>query len=44
VSIRGVPNFHTVNDNIYRGGQPSDEGLRALASAGVKTIVDLRDD
>ena len=38
----GVPNFHQVNDHIYRGGQPSDEGLQALAKLGVKTILDLR--
>src|SRR4051812_22097316 len=44
ISIRGVPNFHTVNDRVYRGGQPSDEGLRNLAASGVKTIVDLRDE
>src|ERR1044071_9643253 len=44
VSIRGIPNFHTVNDRVYRGGQPSEEGFRNLAAAGVKTIVDLRDE
>ena len=38
----GIPNFHQVNDHIYRGGQPSDEGLQALAKLGVKTILDLR--
>jgi uncharacterized protein (TIGR01244 family) len=38
----GIPNFHQVNEHIYRGGQPSDEGLQALAKLGVKTILDLR--
>jgi protein tyrosine/serine phosphatase len=38
----GVPNFHQVNDRIYRGAQPTDEGFQALAKMGVKTIVDLR--
>src|SRR4051812_43909568 len=42
--VRGVPNFHSVNDQIFRGGQPSNEGLRSLAAAGVKTIVDLREE
>src|SRR4029453_14430428 len=42
--IQGVPNFHVVNDQIYRGGQPSGKGFRNLAAAGVKTILDLRED
>ncbi|HEY1336912.1 MAG TPA: tyrosine-protein phosphatase [Bryobacteraceae bacterium] len=42
-AIRGVPNLRTINDRVYRGGQPSDEGFRNLAAAGVKTIVDLRE-
>lgn len=43
-SFRGIPNFHVVNDRVYRGGQPSGEGFRNLAAAGIKTIVDLRDE
>src|SRR5438552_1763622 len=39
---QGVSNFHKVNDNLYRGGQPSGEGLRSLARLGVKTVIDLR--
>src|SRR5690242_12485090 len=42
--IRGVPNFHAVNEQVYRGGQPSEEGFRSLAKAGVKTIVDLQEE
>ncbi len=38
----GVPNFQTVNDHIYRGGQPTAEGFKSLAKLGTKTIVDLR--
>lgn len=38
----GVPNFHQVNDRIYRGAQPTPEGFQALAKMGIKTIVDLR--
>jgi protein tyrosine/serine phosphatase len=38
----GVANFHQVDRNLYRGAQPSDEGLKNLAALGVKTIVDLR--
>jgi uncharacterized protein (TIGR01244 family) len=38
----GVPRFHSVNEHIYRGGQPSREGIKHLAKIGVRTVVDLR--
>jgi len=38
----GVPNFHKVNEHVYRGGQPSEAGWASLARMGVKTVVDLR--
>ena len=38
----GVPNFHQVNENIYRGAQPTVEGFQALAKMGIKIVVDLR--
>ncbi len=38
----GVPNFHQVAPNIYRGGQPTDQGWNSLAKLGVKTVIDLR--
>lgn len=38
-----LPNYHTVADSsLYRGGQPSNAGLRELAKKGVKTIINLR--
>jgi protein tyrosine/serine phosphatase len=39
----GVPNFHAVNDRIYRGAQPSPDGIQALAKLGVNTVIDLRE-
>lgn len=42
VNAPGVPNFHQVNDHLYRGGQPGNEGWQNLAKLGVKTVVDLR--
>jgi len=39
----GVPNFHQVNDQLFRGGQPTQEGFKNLAKLGVKTVVDLRE-
>ena len=37
-----LPNFHQINPQLYRGGQPQDGGLRRLKELGVKTIVNLR--
>lgn len=39
----GVGNFHVVNEHLYRGAQPSNEGFQALAKMGVKTVIDLRE-
>jgi protein tyrosine/serine phosphatase len=39
----GVNNFHVVNQNIYRGAQPSLQGFQSLAKMGVKTVIDLRE-
>lgn len=39
----GLPNLHKVNDNLYRGAQPTAEGIRELEKLGVKTIICLRD-
>lgn len=39
-----LPNFHEVNARLSRGGQPKPGGLKKLASRGVKTVIDLRDD
>jgi tyrosine-protein phosphatase SIW14 len=38
----GVPNFHQVDDHVFRGGQPSAHGFKSLALIGVKTVIDLR--
>jgi len=37
-----LPNFHQVHPYLYRGGQPSDEGVEQLHKMGVKTVIDLR--
>jgi tyrosine-protein phosphatase SIW14 len=41
-SSRDLPNYHQVNEHVYRGGQPTDEGFRALSKAGIHTVIDLR--
>ncbi len=38
----GLPNLKRVDDRLYRGGQPSREGLKRLKEMGVKTVVNLR--
>jgi protein tyrosine/serine phosphatase len=42
VEAPGLPNFHQVNDHVYRGAQPLAEGWPALAKMGIKTVIDLR--
>jgi protein tyrosine/serine phosphatase len=42
VEMSGLPNLHKVNDVLYRGAQPSAEGMRNLQKMGVKTVVNLR--
>jgi len=41
-AVPGVPNFHPVGGNIYRGGQPTAQGWTSLQRLGVKTVIDLR--
>jgi tyrosine-protein phosphatase SIW14 len=38
----GLPNFHKVTDTLYRGAQPTREGMRQLKQMGIKTVVNLR--
>jgi len=40
--LLGIPNFHQVNETVFRGGQPPAESWQGLAKLGVKTVVDLR--
>jgi protein tyrosine phosphatase (PTP) superfamily phosphohydrolase (DUF442 family) len=40
----GVPNLHKIDDGLYRGAQPTAEGIRELEKLGVKTIICLRDE
>jgi protein tyrosine phosphatase (PTP) superfamily phosphohydrolase (DUF442 family) len=41
IQMPGIPNFHQVNDHVYRGAQPTEEGWEGLAKLGVKTVIDL---
>src|SRR6266852_3832443 len=42
-SASGIKNFYQVDEHVYRGAQPTDEGFQYLAKIGVKTVVDLRE-
>jgi protein tyrosine/serine phosphatase len=42
ISLQGVPNFHKVSEDLYRGAQPNKKGMRQLEKFGIKTIVNLR--
>jgi protein tyrosine phosphatase (PTP) superfamily phosphohydrolase (DUF442 family) len=37
-----LPNFDMVNQTLYRGGQPTQEGFARLHDMGVKTVVNVR--
>lgn len=39
-----IRNFGCINENFYRGAQPREQDYADLATAGVKTIIDLQQD
>jgi len=39
-----IDNFGKVNDKYFRGAQPKGDDFRALASLGVKMVIDLADE
>jgi tyrosine-protein phosphatase SIW14 len=42
IQIDGLRNTAKVNDFLYRGSQPEEDGVTALKEIGVSLIVDLR--
>lgn len=42
-SAEGIKNFYQVDPEVYRGAQPTKEGLKYLASIGVRTVINLRE-
>jgi protein-tyrosine phosphatase len=42
-SAPGIGNFDKVDEHVYRGAQPTNEGVRYLAAIGVKVVLDLRE-
>jgi tyrosine-protein phosphatase SIW14 len=43
-SYKELPNFCRVSDQLYRGAQPLEGGIRKLSEIGIKTVVNLRGD
>lgn len=37
-----LPNFHKVNEQLYRGAQPLTGGMKEIAALGIKTVINLR--
>ena len=38
----GLPNLHQVSGTLFRGAQPTAEGMKQLEALGVKTVISLR--
>ena len=43
MQVQGLPNLYKVSDSVYRGAQPTPEGLQELKKLGVRTVIDLRE-
>lgn len=42
IELKGCPNLFKVDDCLYRGGQPTPEGFKALEQMGIRTVLNLR--
>jgi tyrosine-protein phosphatase SIW14 len=43
IDLPGLPNFGFISPDVWRGGEPTRDGLKTLAAMGVKTVIDLRE-
>lgn len=43
IAAPGVPELVEITPTLYRGGQPTDEGLRTLAAMGISIVIDERE-
>jgi len=41
--LQGVGNFEKVNEHVYRGAQPTEQGFQNLAKLGILTVIDLQE-
>jgi len=42
MELAGLPNLHKVSDDLYRGAEPTPEGIQQLKKLGIRTVIDLR--
>jgi protein tyrosine phosphatase (PTP) superfamily phosphohydrolase (DUF442 family) len=42
IEREGLPNLHKVSEELYRGAQPTAEGMQELKKLGIKTVINLR--
>ena len=42
LTCEGVDNFHRVSPTLYRGAQPTAEGIKNLSQMGIKMVISLR--
>ncbi len=42
MTLPGVPNFHRIDEGVYRSAQPTPEGFRQLEAHGFHSIICLR--
>ncbi len=42
IEVAGIKNFFQVTSNLYRGAQPTTEGMTHLKAMGIKTVINLR--
>ncbi len=42
VELPGCPNLHRIAPDLYRGAQPTAEGMRELGKLGIRTVISLR--
>ena len=42
IKLPGVPNLYKVSGDLYRGAQPTAEGMKQLEKLGIQTVVNLR--
>jgi len=38
----GIGNLHRISDRLYRGAQPTEEGMAELKKMGIRTVISLR--
>jgi tyrosine-protein phosphatase SIW14 len=42
IPLKDIPNFGEVTNQLYRGGQPTSQGLEQLSKRGIGLVINLR--